>query len=156
MNPNMNANTNAGEPADFCPARACAADIIRIEARIEDAIRLRDDAHRERRLDLACQMEAVLGDLFLAADEARERLSQVEAVSAAGAIVQLLAAIRDTRVRDDHECERARTLEAKAIRHPEVCGLLDAQACGALSQTKPRRSVHARRRSCAADVARPV
>jgi hypothetical protein len=82
------------------------------------------------------QLEAISDELMLAADEARDRLSKIEAVSAAGAMAQLLASIRDIRVRDDAERERARDLEAKAVRFLSDAQLFDPSFCGRLSQTK--------------------
>jgi len=104
----MRETTN--DPIEFCPAAACAAAIVRLET-------------------FADQVARLLG-------EARGRLAEVEAVSAAGAMAQLLAAIRDVRVRDDAERERAKDLEAKAVRCLGDARLFDARFCGLLSHTK--------------------
>jgi hypothetical protein len=82
------------------------------------------------------QLEAISEELLLAADDARGRLSKVDAVSAAGAMAQLLASIRDGRVRDDAECERGKDLEARAVRFLANAGLFDAAFCSQLSQTR--------------------
>jgi hypothetical protein len=82
------------------------------------------------------QLEAISDELMLAADDARDRLARVEAISAAGAIAQLLAAIRDVRVRDDAERERSKDLEARAIRFLGAAQLFDPGFCSKLSQTK--------------------
>lgn len=128
--------TMTADPIEFCSAAACAAAIVRIEGLIDHVARLMDEACRSRSSDLMVELEAMSDELILAADEARERLAQVEAVSAAGAMAQLLAAIRDVRARDDAEAKRARDLEAKAIRFLASAGLYDARFVKALSGTK--------------------
>lgn len=120
----------------FCPAAACAAAIVRLEGFIDHVARLHEEARLAGSPDLMKQLEAISDELILAADDARERLARVEAVSAAGAMAQLLAAIRDVRVRDDAERERARDLEAKAIRFLASANLYDAAFCRSLSGTK--------------------
>lgn len=127
---------NPADPIEFCPAAACAAAIVRLEGFIDHVSRLHEHAQFARSEDLMRQLEAISDELLLAADEARTRLAQVDAISAAGAMAQLLAAIRDGRVRDDAERERARDLEAKAIRFLANANLYDARFCGALSQTR--------------------
>ncbi len=72
---------------------------------------------------------------MLAAADARDRLAKVQAVSAAGAMAQLLAAIRDIRVRDDAERERAKDLEVRAVRFLSAARLFDPNFCSKLSQT---------------------
>jgi hypothetical protein len=124
------------DPIEFCPAAACAAAIARIEGFIDHVARLMDEARISRSADLMAQLEAVSDDLILAADDARDRLARVEAVSAAGAMAQLLAAIRDVRARDDAEAKRAKDLEAKAIRFLASAGLYDASFARAISGTK--------------------
>ena len=123
------------DPIEFCPASACAAAIVRLEGFIDHVARLHEHAQLARSQDLMRQLEAISDELLLAADEARTRLAQVEAISAAGAMAQLLAAIRDNRIRDDAERERAKDLEAKAIRFLANANLCDAHFCGTLSQT---------------------
>ena len=98
--------------------------------------RLLDEARLARSPDLMAQLEDIQDELTLAADEARDRLAQVEAVSAAGAMAQLLAAIRDVRVRDDAEIRRAKDLEAKAVRFLAGAKLYDASFCRTLSGTR--------------------
>ncbi|HEX5007196.1 MAG TPA: hypothetical protein VFV70_08800 [Hyphomonadaceae bacterium] len=87
-------------------------------------------------LTILGKLETISDSLMIAADHARTRLSEVDAVSAAGAAAQLLAAIRDIRVRDDMELTRARDLEARAARFLSSAGLSDAAICKRLSQTK--------------------
>ncbi len=130
----MTETTN--DPIEFCPAAACAAAIVRLEAFADQVARLLAEARMTRSGEVMGELEAISDELMLAADDARDRLAEVEAVSAAGAMAQLLAAIRDVRVRDDAERERARDLEAKAVRFLSNARLFDASFCGTLSHTK--------------------
>lgn len=132
----------AKDPIEFCPAAACAAAIVRLEGFIDHVARLHEEAKLARSPELMRQLDAIQEELVLAADEARDRLAKVEAVSSAGAIAQLLAAIRDIRVRDDAERERAKDLEAKAVRFLANANLYDAHFSGKLSQTKLGRRLH--------------
>lgn len=134
--------TTANDPIEFCPAATCAAAIVRLEGFIAHVAQLHAEAQLARSADLMRQLEAISDELILAADEARDRLAHVEAVSAAGAMAQLLAAIRDVRVRDDAERERAKDLEAKAIRFLGAANLYDAHFCSTLSQTKLAHRLH--------------
>lgn len=136
----MEIQTN--DPIEFCPAAACAAAIVRLEGFIDHVARLHLEAQVARSPDLMQQLEAISDDLMLAADEARTRLAQVDAISAAGAMAQLLAAIRDNRIRDDDEARRAKDLEAKAIRFLANANLYDAHVCTTLSQTKLGHRLH--------------
>ncbi len=124
------------DPIEFCPAAACAAAIVRLEGFIDHVTRLHDEAQVAGSPDLMAQLEAITDELILAADEARNRLAKVEAVSSAGAMAQLLAAIRDVRVRDEDERGRAKDLEAKAIRFLAEANLYDAHFCRSLSGTR--------------------
>jgi len=128
--------TMTADPIEFCPAAACAAAIVRIEGFIDHVARLMDEARLGRSPDLMAQLEAISDELIIAADEARDRLAEVQAVSAAGAMAQLLAAIRDVRTRDGAEARRARDLEAKAVRFLAGAGLYDARFVRALSGTR--------------------
>lgn len=128
--------TDTRDPIEFCPAAACAAAIVRIEGFVDHVARLKEEARLARSPELMAQLEAISDELMLAADEARDRLGQVEAVSAAGAMAQLLAAIRDVRVRDDAERQRAKDLEAKAVRFLAGANLYDASFCRTLSGTR--------------------
>lgn len=123
-------------PIDFCPAAACAAEIVRLEGIIDHIARLIQEAEAAREPALLAQLEEVLDDQILAADDARDRLARVEAISAAGAMAQLLAAIRDVRVRDEAEMKRAKDLEAKAIRFLADARLFEPGFCKTLSGTK--------------------
>jgi hypothetical protein len=131
------------DPIEFCPAAACAAAIVRLEGFIDHVSRLHEEAQVAGSPDLMVQLDAISNELILAADEARERLSKVEAVSSAGAMAQLLAAIRDVRVRDDAERGRAKDLEAKAIRFLAEANLYDAHFCRSLSGTRLGGRLHA-------------
>ncbi len=128
--------TETYNPIDFCPAAACAAAIVRLECFVAHVAQLLDEARLARSPDLMAQLEAIQDELLLAADEARDRLAQVEPVSAAGAMAQLLGAIRDVRVQDDAEVRRAKDLEAKAVRFLAAANLYDAPFCRTLSGTK--------------------
>lgn len=141
---------NLNDPIEFCPAAACAAAVVRLEGFIAHVARLLDEAQLARSPELIRQLESVSDELVLAADEARDRLAQVEAVSAAGAMAQLLAAIRDVRVRDDAERERAKDLEARAVRFLAGANLYDAAFARALSQTRLGGRLHVVREAPAA------
>lgn len=130
------------DPIEFCPAAACAAAIVRIEGFVDHVARLKEEARLARSPDLMAQLDAISDELMLAADEARDRLASVEAISAAGAMAQLLAAIRDVRVRDDAERQRAKDLEAKAVRFLAGANLYDASFCRTLSGTKLGARLH--------------
>src|SRR5262245_55382875 len=123
-------------PTDFCPAAACAAAISRLEAIIDMIASLKTEPRFAQSLTVLGKLEAISDSLMIAADHARSRLSEVDAVSAAGAAAQLLAAIRDIRVRDDMELGRARDLEARAARFLSSAGLSEPAVCKRLSQTK--------------------
>jgi hypothetical protein len=124
------------DPIEFCPAAACAATIVRLETYSDHVARLMQHAKLAQAPELIAQLEAITDELAMAADEARDALAGVEAVSAAGAMAQLLAALRDQRVRDDAERERAKDLEARAVRFLSDSRLFDAHVCGVLSHTK--------------------
>jgi hypothetical protein len=124
------------DPIEFCPAAACAAAVVRLETFADQVARLLGEARLTRSEELMGELEMISDELMLAADEARDRLAKVEAVSAAGAMAQLLAALHDVRVRDDAERERAKDLEAKAVRFLGEARLFDAQFCCVLSHTK--------------------
>ena len=131
------------DPVEFCPATACAAAIVRIEGFVDHVARLMDEARIARSAELLAQLEAISDDLILAADEARDRLAEVEAISSAGAMAQLLAAIRDVRTRDDAEAKRAKDLEARAVRFLSSAGLYDPGFARTLSGTKLGGRLHA-------------
>jgi hypothetical protein len=139
-------DTTTADPIEFCPAAACATAIVRIEGFVDHVARLMDEVRLGRSPLLMAQLEAILDELIIAADEARDRLAEVQAVSAAGAMAQLLAAIRDVRTRDDGETRRAKDLEAKAVRFLASADLYDAGFVKALSGTKLGGRLHARLR----------
>ncbi len=123
-------------PIEFCPAAACAATIVRLESFTNHVACLMQEARLARSPELMAELEAISDELSMAADEARDSLAKVEAVSAAGAMAQLLASIRDIRVCDDAELERAKDLEAMAVRFLGEARLFDRQFCNVLSHTK--------------------
>lgn len=137
--------TTTADPIEFCPAAACAAAIVRIERFIDHVACLMDTAQLGRSPDLMAQLQDISDELILAADDARDQLAQVQAISAAGAMAQLLAAIRDVRMRDDAEAKRAKDLEAKAVRFLASAGLYDAGLVKALSGTKLGGRLHVSR-----------
>ncbi len=139
----MTSITETSNPIDFCPAAACAAAVVRLEGFIAHVAQLLNEARLARSPDLMAQLEEIHDELLLAADEARDRLAQVEAISSAGAMAQLLAALRDVRVRDDAEIRRAKDLEAKAVRFLAGANLYDARFCRTLSGTKLGGRLHA-------------
>ena len=130
------------DPIEFCPAAACAAAVVRLEGFADHVARLYEEAQLARSPDLMRLLESITVVLMLAADDAGTGLAQVQAVSAAGAMAQLLAAIRDGRIRDDAERERARDLEAKAIRFLASANLYDPHFCRTLSQTRLGHRLH--------------
>lgn len=146
----MQTAQQTADPIEFCPAAACAAAIVRLEGFIDHVARLHEEAQMAGSPELMKQLEAISDELILAAEDARGRLAHVEAVSAPGAMAQLLAAIRDIRVRDETEATRAKDLEARAIRFLAGANLYDAQFCRSLSGTMlggrlhvPARRAHA-------------
>jgi hypothetical protein len=121
----------ARQPIDFCPAAALASEIGRLELLIEIAGQLSELAARsEDCAPLLRGLEAISEDLLMAAEDARARLAEAEAVSSAGAIAQLLAALRDQRVHDEDYLKRCALPKARSswTRQPASgsarCGLL--------------------------------
>jgi len=137
----------AADPIIFCPASAAAEGVARLEAYRDLAAGLRHEAEAlcpEAPAALQTQMEEMGDELALETDAARDRLAGADAVSPAGVIAQLLAAIHDLRVNDDHERERARLLEERAMGYLVRSGLLGLEAARRLSQTAAQLSVDAR------------
>ena len=125
------------QPIDFCPAAAIASEIGRLDLLIEIAGQLSGLAAQSADCaPLLRGLEAISEDLLMAAEDARERLAQAEAVSSAGAIAQLLAALRDQRVRDEDYLKRSRILVARAMRFAHGAQLMDASTCQRLSQMR--------------------
>lgn len=122
------------DPIEFCPAAACAGAVVRLEGCVDQLSRLQEASGLSPQLMQA--LETARDDLILSADAARDRLSGVEAVSSAGAMAQLLAAIRDIRAGDEPHAARAKDLEAKAVRFLSMAGLYDARVCQALSGSR--------------------
>lgn len=128
---------------EFCPAAACAATIVRLESFADHVARLLQEARLARSPELTAELEQISDELAIAADEARDQLAKVHAVSAAGAMAQLLASIRDVRVSDDAERERAKDLEASAVRFLGEARLFDREFCSVLSHSKLGPRLHA-------------
>jgi len=124
------------DPVEFCPAAARASSLARFESLYEQVEDLMGDPSLARQPKLAGELEALACRLLLEIEEARTQLAGIEAVSSAGAIAQLLAAIRDIRVGDDAERERAKQLEARAVGFLAAAGLFDGEVCRRLSQTR--------------------
>lgn len=124
------------DPVDFCPAAARAKSLARLEGLFERVEGLMAEPTLARNPKLASELEALACRLLMEIEEARKELASIDAVSSAGAIAQLLAAIRDIRVGDDAERKRARRLEARAVRFLGAAGLFDEDLCRRLSQTR--------------------
>ncbi len=125
------------EPINFCPAAAIAAEIGRLELLIEIAGQLADLAAQSADCGpLLRSLEAISEDLLMAAEDARGRLAEAEAVSSAGAIAQLLAALRDQRVQDEDYLKRSRMMVARAMRFAQGAQLMDSPTCQRLSQMR--------------------
>ncbi len=119
--------------SNICPALAAAGEIARLEAGLVLACRRIDAApHNSPDIDrLGAEYEA----LILAAEDARARLAEVEATSVAGAAAQLLAAIRDIRMRDDVERARAGLLEERALAFLGAAEILGRETAQGISRT---------------------
>lgn len=104
-------------PIEFCPAAACADQVARLESYLDLVRKGLDHAaglSPSMPQTLLEQMEGHAEDVTLELEAARWRLADAEAVSAAGAIAQMQAALRDARIGDDDERRRAQRLEARA------------------------------------------
>ncbi|HVY90176.1 MAG TPA: hypothetical protein VG942_14995 [Hyphomonadaceae bacterium] len=124
-------------PIHFCPAAAIASEIGRLELLIEIAGKLTDLAARSADCaPLLRGLEAISEDLLMAAEEARGRLAEAEAVSSAGAIAQLLAALRDERAQDEDFRRRSGMLVAHAMRFASAAQVLDRATSQRLSQMR--------------------
>ena len=123
------------EPAAApCPANAAAEAVVRIEIALETASWKLMQAGQPQAAMQALEDECV--GLLLAAEAARNRLAAAIPTSHAGATAQLLAAIRDLRVRDDVEMQRGRQLEARALSYLKQEGVLDIRDGRRLTQTR--------------------
>jgi hypothetical protein len=130
---------------EFCPAAACADAVIHLEAVIDAMDRLRREADTGRwGQDVSVQrkLEIVSDRLLLEAEAARDRLAHADPVSSAGALAQLLAAIRDHRVNDDAERTRARRLEDRASSFLQRLSGFDDADCARLSGGTIARDAH--------------
>ena len=83
-------------------------------------------------------VDVVLPELFANIEDMRNRLAEARPSSFGGAICQLLAAIRDRRVGDVADIERAGKLEASAIGYFYRACLLDPSFSRRLSYINPR------------------
>lgn len=118
---------------NVCPALAAAETVARLEASLALACR-KIEAAPHTSLDLP-RLEADYEALILAAEAARADLAEAEATSVAGAAAQLLAAIRDIRVRDDVERARASVLEERALRFLGSADILERETARCISRT---------------------
>ncbi len=123
---------------EFCPASKAARRLARIEtcaALVDRSLAqvARDGA--AARPELVRNLEGVQLKLSLDGERARDELANTEAVSPAGAIAQLLAAVRDIRVDDDDERRRAVQLEMRAVDYLEKSGLLSPRDARRISRT---------------------
>jgi hypothetical protein len=133
---------------DFCPASAAADTVARLEGYLAIVLALQAEAEAlcpEAPAGLADDLAARTDQLVFDLEAARDRLAEADAVSAAGAIAQLLAAMRDIRVDDDAERLRARKLEAAAIGFLERSHLLSREAAVRLCGSQAGRSYPASR-----------
>lgn len=123
-----------------CPAFANARGVIQLEACIASAGRFLSPVLASGGSTPArtteCLEEAWAG-LLSETEDARTGLADVAPTTVAGAVAQLLAAIRDIRIGDDFEIARARTLERQAVGFFIRSGLIDAGFAEVISQTDP-------------------
>lgn len=129
---------------DFCPATRAANDLSRIEAAADliDRSILRQCGHADRSdPEVLKSLECIQLKLSLESEASRDELASVPAKSAAGAIAQLLAAIRDMRVNDDDHRRRAAQLEMTALEYLRSSGVLDPRDGRRISRTKAVRTV---------------
>jgi hypothetical protein len=125
-------------PIDFCPAAAAAEELARLEAYLDLVLHGLNQAITATPAvpgALLRQIELHAEASIEAMEAARTRLSGATARSAAGAMAQLLAAIRDTRVGDNPA--RAALLEAQAIRFLALNRQPWAGIAQAISRTPP-------------------
>jgi hypothetical protein len=116
-----------------CPANAAAQAVVRIEIALETASWKLMQAGQPQ--DAMQTLEDDCTGLLFAAEAARNRLAAAIPTSHAGATAQLLAAIRDLRVRDDVELQRARQLEVRALSYLKNEGVIDVCDGRRLTQT---------------------
>ena len=125
---------------EFCPASKAARKLTRIEtcaALIDRSLSQITPNDKATRPELIRNLEGVQLKLSLDAERARDELANAEAVSPAGAIAQLLAAIRDMRINDDDERRRAARLEMRALDYLATSRLLNPRDARRISRTPP-------------------
>ena len=125
-------------PIEFCPAVAAAEAVRQADHgldQIEDIAGGAVALPEHERVVVFDTLERLRSGLIDESELARDRLAMAEAVSPAGAIIQLLAALRDARVRDEREIRRSRALEARAMGYLSRSGLLDADCVRSVSQS---------------------
>lgn len=129
---------------DFCPATRTANNLSRIESSADlvdrSIIRLGSGSAADDS-DLMSSLHCIQLKLSLESEAARDELAATPAKSAAGAIAQLLAAIRDMRVNDDDHRVRAAQLEGMALEYLKGSGVLDTRDARRISRTKAARPV---------------
>ncbi len=124
---------------EICPASKAARKLARIEACAGLVDRSLSQISRDSvspRPELLRSLEGVQLKLSLDGEYARDDLANAQAVSPAGAIAQLLAAIRDMRVNDDDQRARAARLETAAIDYLKASNLLDPRDARRISRTQ--------------------
>ena len=124
---------------DFCPATRTADTLSRIESSADlvdrSIVRLGSGSASEDS-ELMSSLHCIQLKLSLESEAARDDLAAMPARSAAGAIAQLLAAIRDMRVNDDDHRLRAARLEGAALEYLKSSGVLDPRNARRISRTK--------------------
>jgi hypothetical protein len=113
-----------------CEAARAAETLVRFEE-LADLITRKPKA--EETGDGTIIADVVLPELFANIEDMRSRLAEARPSSFRGAVCQLLAALRDRRVGDVTDIERARKLEASAVAYFGRACLLDQSFSGRLS-----------------------
>lgn len=129
---------------EFCPANRAATDLARTEASadlVDRSLARIASTSRDSQIELVRSMECVQLKLGLESESARDRLAKAPAKSAAGAIAQLLAAIRDMRINDDEHRQRAVRLEDAALEYLRSSGAIDPRNARRISRTRAARPI---------------
>lgn len=124
---------------EFCPASKAARKLSRIEScagLVDHSLAQISRDGSAARPELLRSLEGVQLKLSLDSEQARDELANAQAVSPAGAIAQLLAAIRDMRVSDDDQRARAARLESAALGYLGASGLFDPRDGRRISRTQ--------------------
>jgi len=121
-----------------CEAARAAETLVRFEE-LADLITRKPKA--EETGDGTIIADVVLPELFANIEDMRSRLAEARPSSLRGAICQLLAALRDRRIGDVTDIERAGKLEASAVAYFGRACLLDPSFSGRLSYISARHFV---------------